>query len=88
MERYKQTDELRGPYLDWAKSIANIFDRSYPRIGILSLNDLVQEGYVAFLKAWPKLSQELLDKQSDNDKRIAVITNYIKMNVKNGIRNF
>ena len=86
MERYKQTDELRGPYLDWAKSIANIFDRSYPRIGILSLNDLVQEGYVAFLKAWPKLDQELLDKQSDNDKRIAVITNYIKMNVKNGIR--
>ena len=86
MTRYKETDELRGPYLDWAKSIANIFDRSYPRIGILSLNDLVQEGYVAFLKAWPNLDQKLLSKQSDDDKRIAIITNYIKMNVKSGIR--
>lgn len=86
MVRYKEIDELRGPYLDWCNSIANIFNRSYPRIGILSLNDLVQEGYTSFLKAWPNLDKKLLDKQTTDDKRVAIITNYMKLNIKSGIR--
>ena len=86
IELYKEIDKIRGPYMDWPKSIANIFERSYPRIGILSLNDLVQEGNVAFFKAWNKLDQNLLDSQPDEAHRIAIITNYMKTNIKNTIR--
>ena len=86
IEIYKEIDKIRGPYMDWPKSIANIFERSYPRIGILSLNDLVQEGNAAFFKAWEKLDQDLLNKQPDDAHRIAIITNYMKTSIKNTIR--
>ena len=86
IEVYKEIDKMRGPYMDWPKSIANIFERSYPRIGILSLNDLVQEGNTAFFKSWPKLNQDLLNKQTDEAHRIAIITNYMKTAIKSSIR--
>jgi DNA-directed RNA polymerase specialized sigma subunit len=86
MKRHKEVDKLRGPYLDWCVSIANIFERSYPRIGVLDLTDLLQEAYVSFYKAWPKLDNQLLEKQPTDAQRIAIITNYMKLNLKNGVR--
>jgi RNA polymerase sigma factor (sigma-70 family) len=86
IEVYKQIDELKAPFLDWPKSIANIFDRSYPRIGILDLTDLIQEANIAFINAWDKLDWELIDKQKDEGDKTAIITNYLKTFIKTKIQ--
>ena len=78
-------DKERAPYIEWPKSMANIFERSYPRIGILDLTDLIQEGYCSLYRAWNKLDWELINNASEDDQP-GIITNYLKLNIKNGIR--
>lgn len=85
LEIFKRIDKLRAPYIEWPKSIANIFERSYPRIGVLDLTDLLQEGYFSFYRAWNKLDWELIN-NAPEEERPGIITNYIKLNIKNGIR--
>ena len=85
LEIFNRIDELRAPYIEWPKSLANIFERSYPRIGVLDLTDLLQEGYVSFYKAWDKLDWELINGAEQNEQP-GIITNYLKLNIKNGIR--
>ena len=52
---------------------------------LLDLTDLLQEGYCAFYKAWTKLNWDIIDKADEQDKP-AVITNYLKLNIKNDFR--
>jgi len=52
MKTYKKIDPIRAPYIDWPRTMANSFERSYSRVGVLDLNDLVQEVYVSFYRAW------------------------------------
>lgn len=85
MQIYDRIDALRAPFIEWPKSIANIFERSYPRIGVLDLTDLLQEGYCSFYRAWDKLDWELIN-DAEPDERPGIITNYLKLNIKNGIR--
>jgi len=85
LDIFERIDALRAPYIEWPKSLANIFERSYPRIGVLDLTDLLQEGYVSFYRAWDKLDWELIDSANENE-RPGIITNYLKLNIKNGIR--
>ena len=82
---YDRIDALRAPYIEWPKSLANIFERSYPRIGVLDLTDLMQEGYYSFYRAWNKLDWDLIN-NADEAERPGIITNYLKLNIKNGIR--
>ena len=84
MKSFKDTCELRTAFQDWAKVMANRFDRSYPRVGILDLNDLLQEGYVGFYKAWDKLNWELLYTRPE-EERPAMMTNYLKTAIKRHI---
>tara|TARA_R110001606_G_scaffold68951_2_gene157562 strand:- start:6023 stop:6754 length:732 start_codon:yes stop_codon:yes gene_type:complete len=85
MKFYNRTDAIKAPYIEWPKSMANMFERSYPRIGVLDLTDLLQEGYCSFYKAWEKLNWDIINKAEVKDQP-AVITNYLKLNIKNGIR--
>lgn len=84
MKSFKDTNEVRKAFQDWAKVMANRFDRSYSRIGILDLTDLLQEGYAGFYKAWDKLNWDLLYTASE-DERIGMITNYLKTSIKRHI---
>lgn len=82
---FDRIDKERAPYIEWPKSMANIFERSYPRIGVLDLTDLIQEGYCSLYRAWNKLDWELINSAAESDKP-GIITNYLKLNIKNGIR--
>ena len=84
MKVTKDKNELRAAYQDWAKVISNRFDRSYSRIGVLNLQDLLQEGYVGFYKAWEKLDWKLINEVIEPE-RIGMITNYLKLAVKRHI---
>ena len=84
MEIFKDDQELRSAYQDWPKVISNRFDMSYPRIGVLNSQDLLQEGYVGFYKAWKKIDWELIA-NSPEPERIGMITNYLKLSIKRHI---
>lgn len=85
MKSFADKDPVRSKYIEWPKSIANSFERSYARVGVLDLNDLLQEGYVSFYRAWNNLDWELIDSAPEVEKP-AIIVNYLKLNIKNGIR--
>jgi RNA polymerase sigma factor (sigma-70 family) len=85
MKTYKKIDPIRAPYIDWPRTMANSFERSYARVGVLDLNDLVQEGYVSFYKAWNNLDWNLINKSPENE-RPGIIINYLKLNIKNAIK--
>jgi DNA-directed RNA polymerase sigma subunit (sigma70/sigma32) len=85
LDIYERIDAIKAPYIEWPKSLANIFERSYPRVGVLDLTDLIQEGYVSFYRAWNKLDWELINSRAEEEKP-GIITNYLKLNIKNGIR--
>ena len=84
MKSFKDENEMRGVYQSWAITVANRFERSYPRIGILNFSDLLQEGYVGFYKSWNKLNWELIESHH-SDERIGMITNYLKISIKRHI---
>lgn len=85
MKTYKKIDPMRAPYIDWPRTMANSFERSYSRVGVLDLNDLVQEGYVAFYRAWEKLNWKLIENSPVNEQP-GIIINYLKLNIKNAIK--
>ena len=43
MKSFKSVDNIKSPYIEWPRSLANSFNRAYSRIGILDLNDLLQK---------------------------------------------
>lgn len=85
MKNFDRVDPLRAPYIEWPKSMANTFERSYARVGVLDLNDLLQEGYVSFYKAWNNLNWKLIN-DAPEIERPGIIVNYLKLNIKNGIK--
>ena len=66
----------------YVEDVARQFDRSYSRIGVMDLNDVLQEGYAELLYAWTKLDWEDIEK-SDNPagQRWA----YLKLSIKRGM---
>ena len=85
LKLFKDENELRQTYMSWAKTISNRFDRSYPRVGVLDLTDLLQEGYVAFFKAWEDLNWDVINAAVEPE-RPALITSYIKRRVHDRIK--
>ena len=49
------------------------------------MNDLLQEGYYSFYKAWNNLDWDLIN-NSVPEERNGIIINYLKLNIKNGIK--
>lgn len=85
MKNFKDIDPEKAPFIEWPRSLANSFERSYARIGVLDLNDLLQEGYYHFYRAWDKLNWELIN-NAPEEERNGIIINYLKLNIKNGIK--
>ena len=84
LKDFNDTDEVRQIYMSWAHTIANRFDRTYPRIGVLDLTDLLQEGYVGFYKAWEKLNWKKIHELHEVEQP-AMITHYIKLAINRHI---
>ena len=66
----------------YVEDVARQFERSYSRIGVMDLNDVLQEGYAELLYAWTKLDWEKIE-ESDNPagQRWA----YLKLSIKRGM---
>ena len=67
--------------IQFVSQIASGFAREYHRIGVLSFNDLVQEGYLALLENWDKIDWEIYYKLPEDEKQ-PYIWNFIKQGIK------
>ena len=85
MKMFKDENELRHAYSSWVKTISNKFDRSYSRVGVLNLQDLLQEGYIAFYDAWDSLNWEIIGAAAV-EERPALITSYLKRRIHDRIK--
>ena len=85
LESFKDSDELRQLFMTWPKTISNRFEKTWDRIGVIDTLDLLQEGYLAFYEAWEGLNWDKIAKLHE-DEQPAMITNYIKLRIKDRIQ--
>lgn len=78
-------DDLVAEMLRWVPTIAGSFNREYPSIGILDMNDLIQAGNLHLIQAIKALDWDRINAAHEDERR-AMIWSYIKRRVKNGIR--
>ena len=52
---------IPSEYWKLAFNIANSFSKEYAAIGVLNINDLMQEGYLALFKTWKKIDWKYID---------------------------
>ena len=67
-------------YLSEVGKLANKIPKEYARVGIMDLNDLIQECYVAFIGGWEDLDWEWIE-GLDTEDREAAIWGYLKRRI-------
>ena len=93
LEKISKETNIPKVYFKTASKIANSFSKEYAAIGIMNINDLSQEAYLALIKSWRRVNWDYiktLESQEDKDKAISkflsisikgLLSDQIKMNV-------
>lgn len=68
-------------YFKLAFNIANSFSKEYASIGVMNINDLMQESFLALLRSWKNIKWDLINKIEDNIDRKKAVTNYLKKSI-------
>jgi len=78
----KVESQIPKKYFKMAISIANSFSKEYSAIGVMNINDLMQESYYALLKSWSNINWDLINSlDSELDKNKA-ISKYLNISIK------
>lgn len=73
--------EIPQKYFKLAINIANSFSKEYASIGVMNINDLMQESFYALLKSWDNIDWKYIDKIEDELDRKKSITNFLKKSI-------
>ena len=75
-----------GKYYETVVKVANTYNREYPAIGILDINDLVSAGNLGLCQAWGKIDWEEITNADNPDAKLwTFITNRIKWEIRREI---
>ena len=69
-------------YFKMATNIANSFSKEYAAIGVLDLNDLTQEGYLALLISWRNIKWKIINDIKNKVEKQKAISKYLKKSIK------
>lgn len=78
----KVKSEIPKKYFNLAINIANSFSKEYSSIGIMNINDLIQEASYALVKSWKNINWEYINSIEDPLDRKKSVTNYLKKSIK------
>lgn len=78
----KVKSEIPKKYFNLAINIANSFSKEYSSIGVMNINDLIQEASYALVKSWGNINWEYIDSIEDPLDRKKSVTNYLKKSIK------
>lgn len=76
-------DQLVTMFLPLVENIARRFATSQQASGVMSINDLIQEGSIALIKAVDKVDWERIHESEDQEK---TIKSFLSKRIKGGIR--
>ena len=82
-ENIKLFSQGVGRYYKGVIQVANTFNREYPSIGILDINDLISAGNIGLLEAWNKIDWEEITNAPEPD---AKLWKFLKIRIKGEIR--
>ena len=78
----KVKSEIPKKYFNLAINIANSFSKEYSSIGIMNINDLIQEASYALVKSWKNINWEYINSIEDPLDRKKSVTDGTKKPIK------
>ena len=81
LKNIRGISEKKRICINFVSQVASGFSREYWRIGVLSFNDLIQEGYLALLESWEKIDWKIYNDLPEEEKQ-PFIWNFIKQGIK------
>ena len=78
--------EIPMEYYKMASNIANSFSKEYNAIGVLDLNDLTQEGYLALLISWRNIKWNIINEIKNKVDKQKALSKYLKKSITGIVR--
>jgi|TARA_R110002096_G_scaffold50642_3_gene132734 hypothetical protein len=69
-------------YFKMASKIANSFSKDYSAIGVMNINDLNQESYLALIKSWKNINWKYINTLETQSDRNKTLSKYLSISVK------
>jgi hypothetical protein len=79
---YNVESSIPKEYWKMAINIANSYSKEYKVIGIMNINDLMQEGFVALLKSWSNIDWNYINNLETKIDKEKAISKYLKISIK------
>lgn len=77
----KVKSDIPKKYFKLSVNIANSFSKEYSSIGVMNINDLMQESFLALIKSWNNINWDYINKIEDPIDRKKAVTNYLKKSI-------
>tara|TARA_B100001939_G_C16886186_1_gene593180 strand:- start:236 stop:1021 length:786 start_codon:yes stop_codon:yes gene_type:complete len=82
LEKVKKSNtDIPFEYYKMALNIANSFSKDYGAVGVVDLNDLTQEGYLALLISWRNIKWNIVNDIKDKVEKQKTISKYLKKSI-------
>lgn len=69
-------------YFKMAAKIANSYSKDYSAIGVMNINDLNQEGFLALLTAWKNIDWTYINKLESKLDRNKTVSKFLSISIK------
>lgn len=69
-------------YFKMASKIANSYSKDYSAIGVMNINDLNQEGFLALLTAWKNIDWTYINKLESKLDRNKTVSKFLSISIK------
>ena len=77
----KVKSDIPKKYFKLSVNIANSFSKEYSSIGVMNINDLMQESFLALIKSWNNINWDYINKIEEPIDRKKAVTNYLKKSI-------
>ena len=73
---------IPSDYFKMATKIANSYSKDYSAIGVMNINDLNQEAYLALLTAWSNVDWTYINKLESNLDKNKTVSKFLSISIK------
>ena len=74
--------EIPLDYFKMASKLANSYSKEYSAIGVMNINDLNQEGYLALLTSWRNIDWVYINKLETKLDKNKTVSKYLNISIK------
>lgn len=82
LKKLSKETNIPKVYFKLAYNIANSFSKDYAAIGVMNINDLIQEANFALLRSWRKIKWDYIQKLDTQEDRNKAINRFLSISIK------